>query len=73
MIAAVPQYITDQIGNKVSIILPIRDYERMIEELDELEDIRLYDEAKAFKQEYSPAEDVFISIEAKRKQQWCTK
>jgi len=67
MIAAVPQYITDHIGNKVSIILPIRDYERMIEELDELEDIRLYDEAKASIQEYLPAEDVFRSIEAKRK------
>jgi len=67
MIAAVPQYITDQIGNRVSIILPIRDYERMIEELDELEDIRLYDEAKASIQEYLPAEDVFRSIEAKSK------
>jgi len=67
MIAAVPQYITDHIGNKVSIILPIKDYERMIDELDELEDIRLYDEAKASIQEYLPAEDVFRSIEAKRK------
>jgi len=68
MIAVVPQYITDQIGNKVSIILPIRDYERMIEELEELEDIRLYDEAKASIQEYLPAEEVFRSIEAKRNQ-----
>jgi len=46
MIASTPQYITDPTGNKISIILPIRDYERMIEELEELEDIRLYDEAK---------------------------
>jgi len=67
MIAAIPQYITDHIGNKVSIILPIRDYERMIEELDELEDIRLYDEAKASIQEYLPADEVFSSIETKRK------
>jgi len=67
MIATMPQYITDQIGNKVSIILPIRDYERMIEELEELEDIRLYDEAKASVQEYLPADEVFRSIEAKRK------
>jgi hypothetical protein len=68
MIATVPQYITDQIGNRVSIILPIRDYERMIEELDELEDIRLYDETKSSIQEYLPAEEVFRSIEAKRNQ-----
>jgi predicted DNA-binding protein (UPF0251 family) len=67
MIATVPQYITDQIGNKVSIILPINDYERIIEELEELEDIRLYDEVKASQQEYLLAEEVFYSIETKRK------
>ena len=67
MIAAAPQYITDQIGNKISIILPIKDYEQILEELDELEDIRLYDEVKASHQEYLPAEEVFRSIEAKRK------
>ena len=69
MIATAPQYITDKIGNKVSIILPIRDYERMLAELEELEDIRLYDEVKASPQEYLPAEEVFRSIEAKRQQQ----
>jgi hypothetical protein len=67
MTATVPQYITDQIGNRVSIILPIRDYELIIEELEELEDIRLYDEVKTSQQEYLPAEEVFRSIEAKRK------
>jgi hypothetical protein len=40
------QYITDIRGANISVILPIKDYERMVEELEELEDIRLYDEAK---------------------------
>jgi PHD/YefM family antitoxin component YafN of YafNO toxin-antitoxin module len=41
------RYIVDENGKRVSIILPIEEYERLMEELEELEDIRLYDEAKA--------------------------
>jgi hypothetical protein len=41
------QYITDDQGKKVAVILPIKDYQKIIEELEDLEDIRLYDEAKA--------------------------
>ena len=40
------QFVTDPKGNKVAVIIPIQDYEKMMEELDELEDIRLYDESK---------------------------
>ncbi len=40
------QYITDDRGNKLAVILPIKEYQKMLEELEELEDIRLYDEAK---------------------------
>ncbi len=40
------QYITDEQGNKIAVIVPIQDYEKMIEEIEELEDIKLYDEAK---------------------------
>ena len=40
------QYITDKKGKKVAVIVPIDEYSRIIEELEELEDIRLYDEAK---------------------------
>jgi len=60
------QYITDTKGRKVSVILPIRDYNKMIEELEELEDIRAYDEAKASGEEAIPFEKAFKEIEAKR-------
>lgn len=40
------QYITDEQGKKLAIILPINEYKKMLEEIKELEDIRLYDEAK---------------------------
>ncbi len=42
-----PQYITDNKGNKLSVVLPIKEYEKLIEELEDLADVRLYDEAKA--------------------------
>ena len=41
------RYIVDESGKRVSVILPIEEYESMLEELEELEDIRAYDEAKA--------------------------
>ena len=40
------QFITDSNGKKVAVILPINDYQKILEELEDLEDIRLYDEAK---------------------------
>jgi PHD/YefM family antitoxin component YafN of YafNO toxin-antitoxin module len=41
-----PQFITDVNGEKLSVVLPIDEFEAIMEELDELEDIKLYDEAK---------------------------
>ena len=62
-----PQYITDNKGKKLSVVLPIKDYRKIIEGLEELEDIRLYDEAMADKAPSIPADEVFERIEAKRK------
>ena len=41
------RYVVDENGKRVSFILPVEEYERLLEGLEELEDIRLYDEAKA--------------------------
>ena len=41
------QFITDNSGQKLAVILPIKDYNRMIEELEDLEDVKLYDKVKA--------------------------
>ncbi len=48
-----PQYITDNKGNRVSVIIPLGEYQKIMEELEELEDIRLFDEAVANKEDYS--------------------
>ncbi len=42
-----PQYITDTSGKKHSVVLPIKEYNLLLEELEELEDIKLYDAVKA--------------------------
>ena len=45
MIAVHPQFITDSNGNKISAVLPIDEYNKLIEELEDLEDIQLFDKA----------------------------
>ena len=60
------QYITNTKGKKLSVILPIREYEKMIEQLEELEDIKAYDEAMRTKEEEISIHDAFQEIESGR-------
>jgi hypothetical protein len=62
-----PQYITDNTGKKLSVVLSIEEYNTILDELEELEDIRLYDEAKAADEPSVPIDEAFKMIEAKRK------
>ena len=39
------RYVVDEDGRRVGVLLDVEEYERMVEELEDLEDIRLYDEA----------------------------
>ncbi|HLV24134.1 MAG TPA: hypothetical protein VKY36_05080 [Moheibacter sp.] len=69
MLTESPTFITDKKGKKISVILSIEEYERILEELDELDDIRLYDEAKSEDDgERIPIYEAFKIIEAKRKE-----
>ncbi len=61
------QYITDTKGKKLGVILSLEDYQKMIEELEDLQDIRRYVEAKASKEPSIPIDDAFKMIESKRK------
>ncbi len=60
------QYITDSTGKKVSVILPIKDYEKIMDELEELEDIKAYDRAKVRISEPVPFEQAVKEIELLR-------
>lgn len=41
-----PQYINDTKGNKSMVVLSIQEFESLMEELEDLEDTCLYDEAQ---------------------------
>ncbi|MES2837443.1 MAG: hypothetical protein V4667_07965 [Bacteroidota bacterium] len=62
------QFVTDDHGKKVAVILPVKEYEKIMDSLDELECIKAYDSAKARKQVFLSAADVFKAIEKKSKQ-----
>ncbi len=64
-----PQYITDNNGKAVSVILPMKEFKNILEELEELEDVKLYDKAKKNDDGVRISMDeAFRKIEAKRKQ-----
>lgn len=48
------QFITDDKGNKLAVIVPIEDYQKMLDDLEEMEDIKLYDQVKARNEESMP-------------------
>lgn len=60
------QFVTDNNGNKLAVILPIKEYNKMVDDLEELEDIKRYDAAKKGEQEFIVAEEAFKEIEEKR-------
>ena len=59
-----PYFITDEKGEKISVVLPIKDFKAIMEEL---EDIKRYDEVKESNQPSVVMEEAFKMIEAKRK------
>ncbi len=61
------QFVTDNNGNKLAVILPIKEYSKMLDELEELEDIKLYDRAKADDEPSIPIDEAFKMIEKDRK------
>ena len=48
------QIIRDSKGNKIGVFLPIEEYEKILDQLEELEDIKAYDEYKASEEESIP-------------------
>jgi hypothetical protein len=60
------QYITDENGRRVSVIISFKDYKKMIKNLEELEDIKSYDKTISSNEESIVAEEAFKEIESKR-------
>lgn len=59
------RFITDNKGKKLSAVVPIKEYKRMLELLEEKDDIRLYDEVKA-RNEKTISLDAYLEKRKKR-------
>ena len=60
------KYIIDKKGNRTGVIVPIGDYKKIIEDLEELESIRVYEKAKASGDEAIPFGKALKEIEDDR-------
>jgi|HubBroStandDraft_6_1064221.scaffolds.fasta_scaffold260873_2 PHD/YefM family antitoxin component YafN of YafNO toxin-antitoxin module len=60
------QFITNEKGERIAVIVSIEDYEEMIEALEDLADIRAIDEAKASNETPIPLEQALAEIERER-------
>ena len=63
MINVHPQFIVDENQQPQSVLLSIGEWERILEELEELDDIRAYDAAKANPDEAIPFEQAVREIQ----------
>jgi hypothetical protein len=61
------RFIIDEKGQRIGVLLDIEDYQRLLEELEELEAIRAYDAAKASADEVLPLEQALAEIEQDRR------
>jgi len=64
MIDVKERYIIDEKGNRTGVLLDIDDYNKILDELEELYSIRAYDAAKASGDEAIPFEEAVTEIES---------
>lgn len=60
------RYLTDEEGNRVAVVLDIEAYEALLDQLDEIEAIRAYDEAKSSDDERLSFEAAVEEIDRRR-------
>ena len=64
MITVHEEYLIDRVGNRKAVVLPLAEWEQIKEELEELDDIRAYDEAKRHPSKPAPFEQAMLQIRA---------
>ncbi len=65
-LVAKERFVVDENGQPVSVLLDIEDYRRLLEELEELESICVYDAAKASGSDAIPFDQATDEIERNR-------
>ena len=57
-------FITDGNGRRISAIIPIRQYQRLLEKSMELEDVRAYDKVMRRKHEFIPLDEAIAELKS---------
>jgi len=63
MITVHPSYLIDEKNQKTAVVLPYSEWEQLLEDIEELDDIRAYDRAKAQPSDILPFEDAIRQIQ----------
>ena len=66
MVSVKKRYVVNERGERLSVLLDIKDYRKLLEELEELECLRAYDAAKSSGDEAIPFEQAIEEIERER-------
>jgi hypothetical protein len=67
MVQLNPEFVVDGKGRTTAVILPLRQWKRLMEEIGELEDIRAYDKAKAEAGGAVPFQEAVRRVKARAK------
>jgi hypothetical protein len=61
------QFLTNEKGEKIAVVISIAEYEKIREELEDLEDIRAFDAAEASGETSVPFDEAMSDIKRSRK------
>ena len=61
------QILVDNKGKTIAVQIPISQYKKMLEIIEEMEDIKAYKKAKKQKSDWVPFEKAFANIETRKK------
>ena len=61
------KFVTDGTGKRVAVQIDIEEYERMLEMIEDLDDVRAAEEAKALNDEAIPLRQAIAEIEQSEK------
>lgn len=65
MITLHPEYVVDEQQRRKAVLLPLAEWDRIIEDLEDLDDIRAFDAAKADSKESVPFEHAVREIQGR--------
>lgn len=68
MITVHPQYVVDAAQTRTAVLIPAAEWEEILEALEDLDDIKAYDMAKAEGQEAVPFAQALREIELENRQ-----